>query len=290
MPASQYILAPIENSGSDLHQVSPEQWDSWWDGKRPRFEYDDIILDKMICALTPPGGKVLEAGCGLGRWVNLLRKKGFCCSGVESSAVAYSAACKLYPESKFVRCDITKLEHIPSNTLDTYLSWGVFEHFRDGPAVPLREALRVLKPGGVMLATIPNYSIFRRLVRPYTKARNYLKSFSLLQKMVGKKRSNVVWFEYQYTPVEFTDCLTSVGFLPLSVIPIFHRHGIHMASRILRKSNTEMKLNFLGDILEQWSKRHSPNLFAHMNLFVAVKPMENLCSQSCDELNQLSLQ
>ncbi len=41
------------------------------------------------------------------------------------------------------------------NTFGGYLSFGVLEHFEAGMAQPLAEAYRVLKPGGILVLTIP---------------------------------------------------------------------------------------------------------------------------------------
>jgi len=252
--------------------MSPANWDNWWDGKRPLFEYDDIFLDHFICALTPVGGEILEAGCGLGRWVELLRKKGYSCTGAETSEVAITKAQHLFPKCKFLKYDIANLEFAASDSIDTYLSWGVFEHFREGPAKPLSEAFRVLKPGGILIATIPNYSGYRRAIRLFTRVRDYLKSKPLIQRLAGKPPSQSVWFEYQYTSEEFMSILSTSGFLPLNTIPLFVKHGVHMASSFLGASKTSIELNYWGSLVESFVKKHYPSLFAHMNLYIVIKP------------------
>src|SRR5476651_1728601 len=161
MPVSEYILVPIEGRGP-ANAMSSEHWDGWWEGKLPSFEYDDAILEQTISRLTPKEGKILEGGCGQGRWVELLCALGYACVGVESSEQALAAARKLFPLRSFYYGDITNLDFVADGEYDTYLSWGVFEHFPDGPSKPLREAYRILKPGGMLIATIPNYSIYRR--------------------------------------------------------------------------------------------------------------------------------
>jgi hypothetical protein len=48
-------------------------------------------------------------------------------------------------------------------SLAGYLSFGVVEHFREGPFVVLTEAFRVLRPGGVAIITTPAPGYARRL-------------------------------------------------------------------------------------------------------------------------------
>ena len=288
MPVSEYILVPIETiSASD--RMSPENWDGWWADKRPRFEYDDIVLDRLICSLTPARGDILEAGCGLGRWVELLRNKGYSCTGVETSEAAIGRALHLFPKCKFLKCDIVNLHFAPNDSIDTYLSWGVLEHFREGPEKPLAEALRALRPGGILIATIPNYSVYRRLTRPFSALRDYLKSKPLIQRIAGKPPSQSTWFEYQYTSTEFTRVLSASGFLPLNNIPLFIRHGVRMASRFFGAAPTSIALNYCGALVESLTKKHCPAFFAHMNLFIAMKAYGKSACKDYTDLNNISL-
>lgn len=270
MPVSEYIVVSARKTAQS--NMSPEHWDSWWDGKEPLFEYDDIVLDRLICNLTPPGGSIVEAGCGLGRWVEFLRKKGFACTGAENSVGAISTARHLFPKAKFIQCNVTNLEFASDESIDTYLSWGVLEHFREGPQRALAEAFRIVKPGGMLIATIPNHSGYRRIARPFSMLRNVLKAQPFIQRLAGKPESQSIWFEYHYTADEFAAVLGQSGFLPLRVIPVFNTHGIHMASRIFRRSQTVLELNRFGLMVERFVSKYCPSFFAHMNLYVAVKP------------------
>ncbi|RMG87952.1 MAG: class I SAM-dependent methyltransferase [Chloroflexi bacterium] len=59
--------------------------------------------------------------------------------------------------------DIHKLPHA-DNSIGAYLSFGVLEHFEHGMLPGLQEAYRVLKPGGVLVLTIPYPNIIHKLL------------------------------------------------------------------------------------------------------------------------------
>ena len=49
-------------------------------------------------------------------------------------------------------------------SIDAYLSFGVLEHFEHGMGPSLAEARRVLRPGGILVLTIPFPNLVLRLV------------------------------------------------------------------------------------------------------------------------------
>lgn len=57
--------------------------------------------------------------------------------------------------------DVTRLPY-KENTFDAYISEGVFEHFEEGPQLPLTEANRVLRRGGHLLITLPYFNPLRK--------------------------------------------------------------------------------------------------------------------------------
>lgn len=110
-----------------------------------------------------PPEKILDGGCGQAKYVIAYRKLGYDIIGVDfSKAVLTRIKKEVDIELPIYAADITTLP-FKDALFDCYYSGGVIEHFEDGPGVPLKEARRVLKKGGVLLATVPYINILRRI-------------------------------------------------------------------------------------------------------------------------------
>ena len=105
------------------------------------------------------GSRLLEVGCGRGEFV-----KGFIDSGLVGHGVDLSpAASQYFPE---IEVRITDLEHngIPygDGYFDVVYSKSVIEHFYH-PERIVSEMLRVLRPGGVLIALTPDWDVNYRM-------------------------------------------------------------------------------------------------------------------------------
>ena len=111
-----------------------------------------------------PGERVLDLGCGAGRFLAALRDAGAEPVGVEIAEAAVERARTNVPGA-----DVRLLEPdgtIPAAHGEFDLVWcsEVLEHIPDVGAA-LFEVRRVLKPGGRLLATVPHVSRARALLR-----------------------------------------------------------------------------------------------------------------------------
>jgi SAM-dependent methyltransferase len=97
---------------------------------------------------------ILEIGCGDGTGIRDLAKtcemKNIDYVGIDISAVAIEQAAHNYPYGVFDVHDCHKL-WLRDNVLDLVLSFGVLHHVAE-PFTALDECMRVLKPGGRLLA------------------------------------------------------------------------------------------------------------------------------------------
>ena len=120
-------------------------------GKREGiWEETKFLLDDWLRA----GDRVLDLGCGNGRYFPSFEKKNVEYLGVDSSQELIEIAKSKYPQAEFKVADALNLP-LPADFFDRIYSIAVFHHI---PSKNLRidflkEAKRVLKPGGLLILT-----------------------------------------------------------------------------------------------------------------------------------------
>jgi SAM-dependent methyltransferase len=148
--------------------ADPAFWDRHWE--------TDLSLDDYAAALQgslgffndtfprhlPREGRIVEAGCGLAKLVVALRKRGYDCEGVDSSAPTIRRVRAVMPDLPVRAADVLGLD-VPDGRYAGYISLGVVEHRREGPEPFLGEAHRVLRDDGVLLVSVPHFHGLRRL-------------------------------------------------------------------------------------------------------------------------------
>ncbi len=103
---------------------------------------------------------VIDVACGVGIGTHYLSGAGACsCIGFDIDGPALSYARSHYPGCRFVQCDAA---HMPlcDGSADVVVSFETLEHLPE-PSSFLAECCRVLKPGGVLVCSTPNYNVSR---------------------------------------------------------------------------------------------------------------------------------
>lgn len=119
------------------------------------------IVQNLSTYLKP--GRLLDVGCAMGHFMVYARRHGWDVRGAECStyAAAYGreeSGLKIYPV-----CDLRDAR-LPENHFDACVLIEVAEHLPD-PRVTFAEAFRVVKPGGALYVTTPNFASFRALLQ-----------------------------------------------------------------------------------------------------------------------------
>lgn len=168
----QSVPAIGSNGHLRLHRYWREpdgsMWDDIWNNTSSRqywenaltgllaSEYKDLFLKYL-----PEGAKVLEAGCGVGQVVLAMRARGFDCFGLDYASDTIQMLNREFPEVPFHQGDIRCLPY-EDRSFDGYISLGVIEHFTHGQEQMLREAARVVKPGGWLFVSVPALNGWRK--------------------------------------------------------------------------------------------------------------------------------
>ncbi|CAG1015286.1 MAG: class I SAM-dependent methyltransferase [Anaerolinea sp.] len=116
-----------------------------------------------------PAGKLLELGCGLGHLIGLLQDD-FQCVGIDLADYAIEETRKNAPRAQAFTQSADDLSPFQDGEFSVVVGLHLVEHLPD-PAHTLREAYRILRPGGLLLFATPNpgYSL-RRFKDPLTDA------------------------------------------------------------------------------------------------------------------------
>ncbi|HXX82018.1 MAG TPA: class I SAM-dependent methyltransferase [Thermodesulfovibrionales bacterium] len=147
--------------------ATPEFWDHRWQdlqedpGRHTQFQLPDIIFNALN-ASVPKGGRILEAGCGMGTIVYALNTCGWRCTGVDFAQQTIEAIRRVEPELDVLTADVRRLP-FPDETFEGYVSIGVIEHFFEGYSEIFQEMHRVLRRHGTALISFPAMNPLRRM-------------------------------------------------------------------------------------------------------------------------------
>jgi ubiquinone/menaquinone biosynthesis C-methylase UbiE len=166
MSFKQYLRDEVTKGLDETYKA-----DAAWAKNHPGRGYYDVHLSTIeqheMAAplfrryLAKGGLKVLESGCGSGRWMAYFDKLGNQAYGVDDSWGPLLLAREHDPDMRLVRSNALVTPYA-DNTFDAALSAYVAEHFQEGPEVLFREIHRVLKPGGLLFVVVPYNNTFRR--------------------------------------------------------------------------------------------------------------------------------
>jgi 2-polyprenyl-3-methyl-5-hydroxy-6-metoxy-1,4-benzoquinol methylase len=133
----------------------------WFVGTRDRM--------RLLRAYVHPGMRFLEIGCAPGKLLSyvakILRAE---VAGIDYSERGIQWARQLFDALHIrgdLRCEDVFATTFTRGTFDVVHSAGVIEHF-DDPRDIVRIHMEMLKPGGIALITVPNFSgLYRKLAQ-----------------------------------------------------------------------------------------------------------------------------
>jgi SAM-dependent methyltransferase len=240
-------------------------WDEQWERIVPEgfYAYAEReglgwFEEAFSCHLSKTG-RILEAGCGLGQYVLALRTRGYETEGMDWAQETITAIKGRFPDLPVG--DATAIE-APDNTYQGYISLGVVEHRYDGPEPFLREALRVLAAGGIIIITV-----------------SYLNALRRFKALLGWYSGHVEGREfdqYAFSGAEFTRLLKQAGFEVVTSWGYDSYKGLVDEPPLLRAvSQRQLGCYDVGAVLQRMLalSRFFENTLGHMQLVVCRKPV-----------------
>ncbi len=110
-----------------------------------------------------PGARLLDVGCALGYFLGCCDQHGLETYGIEVDEDSLEKAKKETCAALFLR-DVNKgLALFEKDFFDYVTAFDVIEHL-DDPAFFLKECLRILKGGGLLIVTTPNLASAARMI------------------------------------------------------------------------------------------------------------------------------
>jgi SAM-dependent methyltransferase len=138
--------------------------------KLGRYEETQRECEQIASLLAlQPGARILDAGCGFGRTVGVLREMGFDAVGVDISPAVIAEAERRNPGPTYLVHDLTR--PLPEEVerfdaiVNVYSSFGYGETREDDAAV-LRTWHAALKPGGALVMELSDVERSRARLGP----------------------------------------------------------------------------------------------------------------------------
>lgn len=200
-------------------EITPDYYKPFQAGKLYNFE-------KIFKRHLPMSGMILEAGCGTAQLVVALGANGYTCIGLDYAINAMRKARLIVGSLRLVFGDLTAIG-ISNDAFDAVISIGVVEHRRSGPEVFLYEMGRILKPGGLLMISVPYFNPLR-----------------LWRARRGAYQDDVDGFDfyqYAFSREEFCRFLENSGFEVETTYSYAHQNTLTQELHWLNKSPEFMK-------------------------------------------------
>lgn len=144
----QYYDRAFYGAGAFTSSLSERVYRQSFDARRSQIERYQ----------TGPGS-LLDVGCGDGRFVRYYANRGWDAVGFDFSPSAQAMAHQTNPNVRILGGHLHD-HHLPAASFDVITLWQVLEHIRD-PVSLLRSLRQLLKPGGLLVAAVPNIESFQ---------------------------------------------------------------------------------------------------------------------------------
>ncbi|HWN99000.1 MAG TPA: class I SAM-dependent methyltransferase [Blastocatellia bacterium] len=153
----------FHNEFSDEAEIR-EYYDEYYDAENLAFSpITDRRFDELLCSFETyrQSNNILDIGCGSGHFLKVAGGRGWSAYGTEVASSAFEQLSKLRIEAF---CGNLESASYAAAFFDIAYCSEVIEHLPD-PVTLLAEIARIVRPGGLLYLTTPNFnSLSRRLL------------------------------------------------------------------------------------------------------------------------------
>ena len=267
-----------------------EKYDSQWkisflESEIANCPHYDIF--HIIQKYVTKDKKVLEAGCGLGRWVFYFHRLGYNIVGIDWSQKTVDMLKAYDSNVKIFQGDIRKT-NFKNEEFDVILSLGAVENIIEGPVNALSDSFRILKEDGLLIITVTMLSLTRKILNLFKdrliiikalfkgkyKELNLLKSNNIpdLYMNILFENNSYNFFNYKFPLNTFISYIKSAGFQILETSIAFYEDGLYQDLGALVGNYDYNKGRIEKNIFGRILYKLFPKLFPHMICCVAKKP------------------
>ena len=155
----------MDKQQSEFYQTSEAYYDILSAGSNEYFnEYIQFVTTHV-----PISAHIIDAGSGLGQSTDRLSSAGYNVTGLDGSHRFVEDGKKRFPHLD-IRCGDLEALDFPDNTFDAIASYNTLEHVANVEVV-LKEMLRVVKRGGLILIDSPNLLSIRHPLNAFMKTK-----------------------------------------------------------------------------------------------------------------------
>ncbi len=263
---SSVVEESQDSWGSAVAELAHD-WDMSWQNWSSTIseEMDGITRSEhypfiaRVLHHVDPGGLVLDAGSGLGRWVFFAAQMGYRAYGIDLSEKALAISQKYASEnglaSQFLMSDL-RVQPISTGSFNCVFSLGAIEHFPE-TAIAIKEFYRILRSQGRCFVTTPNTFSFHGAI-----------GYKILA-LMKNRRLGYLGYEDTYTPKALARMMREAGFTGVEsgIVPTEFLFGVFYANIPMIGRRLQ---NLLGKISYLIESRQA--ILGFMSYAVGCKP------------------
>jgi len=253
------------------HGGNSEYWDLRW--ANTTVDSSELNVEKYPGKYTTEivnrtEGPLLDAGCGAGRALIFCHDLGREVVGIEYSQTAVNKIKTHRPEVDAQQGDIMNLA-FPDQAFAGVMAFGLYHNLETGCDKALAETFRVMKPGGLLVASMRLNNLENR-INDWIEDKKY------------KMSTEQAFHKANYTVSEFHKLLTNAEFVVERIdymenMPLFYkfrifRHADHKEFDERKGRAEGYKLNWLADKAQRFLSAGFPRSFCNIMVAIARRP------------------